>query len=314
VFVACKHGRLFFTYNGGPVFNLSVAPAAVAAQPAVPSGEPGTAVPAVTAPANDEPQDAAAYSRRGAALAARREFTAAIADFNRACELAPREPDYFYERGLAHAGNRQPDAALADLDETLKLKPDHIPALLARAEYRVAAGDPPHAIEDLDAADRSATKEADARLRMAIAYAHVDRLPQAVTQLDAWIAAHDADARMAAALNERCLARTLLDQDLPKALDDCNAALKRSNKKDVESAPLFNSRGLVRLRLGDYQKSIADYDAALGLRARDAWALYGRGVDEKRLGRNPAADADMAAASVIWPAVADAFVKHGIHP
>lgn len=313
VFVASRHSRLFFTYNGGAVFNLSVAPTAVTA-PADAAPSSISPTPAAPEPAKDGPPDAAAFSRRGAALAARREFAAAIADFTRACELAPQEPDYFYERGMAHVGNRQPEAALSDLDRTLKLKPDHIPALLARAEYRVAAGDTPHAIEDLDAADRSASKEADARLRMAIAYARVDRLPQAVVQLDAWIAAHEADARMAAALNERCWIRTLSDQDLPQALDDCNAALKRSDKQDVESARLFNSRGLVRLRLGDYQKSIADYNASLGLNARDAWALYGRGVDEKRLGKNAAADADMAAASAIWPAVGDAFVKHGIHP
>jgi tetratricopeptide (TPR) repeat protein/predicted aspartyl protease len=310
VYVASKHSRLFFTYNGGPVFNLAVTPTVAAAQPeATPATD--AAAPA-SAPA--EAMDAAAYSRRGTAFAARREYAAAIADLTRACELEPDNADYFYERGVAHAENRQPVAALSDLDQTLKMNGEHIPALVARAEIRFAGGDSPHAIEDLDAADRSASKEADARLRMAHAYARVDHLPQAIGQLDLWIAAHQADSRLAEALNERCWVRTLADQDLPKALDDCNSALRMSNKKEVESARLFNSRGLVRLRLGDYQKSIDDYDASIALRPKDAWALFGRGVDEKRLGKSAAADADMASATVIWPAVAEAFVKRGIHP
>ena len=303
VYVTSKRAKLFFTYNGGPVFNLAVLSTSPAVAPAQ----------AENAPA-DEPKDAAEFSRRGTALAARRDFAAAIADLTRAVELAPQEPNYIYERGIANAESGQRAAALADFDQALKLNPEHVPGLVARAEIRLAGGDADHAIEDLDAADRTASKEADARLRMAYGYVRAGRLPQAVAQLDLWIAAHRVDARMVAALNERCLARTLIGDELPKALDDCNAAVKMINKRDLESARPFNSRGLVRLRLGDYKNSIADYDASLAVQPKDAWALYGRGVAEKRLGKTAAADADMAAAGVIWPAVADAFVTHGIHP
>jgi len=53
IYVASKQHKLFFTYNGGAVFNLK------AAMPAPASDVP----PAESAP--DEPKDAAAYSRRG---------------------------------------------------------------------------------------------------------------------------------------------------------------------------------------------------------------------------------------------------------
>lgn len=310
VYVSSKHAKLFFTYNGGPVFNLTVSPAAVAQpEPAAPADAAAQA-----APGAGEPKDAAEFSRRGAALAARREYAAAIADLSRACELAPEEPDYFYERGVAHAENKQPVAALSDFDQAIKLKPDHVPALVARADIRHAGGDAPHAIEDLDRADRVASKEADARLRMAIGYLNMDRLAQARGQLDLWIAAHKADARLGSALNERCWVRTLLGEELPQALDDCNAALNLIDKKAVESARYFDARGLVRLRLGDYPKSLVDYDASLGLMPGNAWALFGKGVDEMRLGKKSEGEADMASARVIWPGIADAFEKHGIHP
>jgi tetratricopeptide (TPR) repeat protein/predicted aspartyl protease len=315
VYVASKQGKLFFTYNGGAVFNLTVAAAPVTAQ----ADATGSASPALPAAAGDTTavdatKAAAEFSRRGTALAARREFVEALADLTRACELAPDVPDYFYERGVAHAENRQPEAALADFDHTIQLKADHVAALVARAELRGTSGGIAQALEDLDAADRAASKEADARLRMGHDYMTAGELPQALTQLDLWIAAHKADARLAVALNERCWVRTLAGQDLPQALVDCNAALNQSDKKGVESARLFNGRGLVRLRLGDYQKSIADYDAALGLGPKDPWALYGRAVDEKRLGKTAAAEADMAAAKGLWPDIDTVFEKHGIHP
>jgi tetratricopeptide (TPR) repeat protein len=169
-------------------------------------------------------------------------------------------------------------------------------------------------MEDLDAADRAASKEADARLRMAYVYAHADRLPEAKAQLDLWVAAHKADARLAAALNERCWVRTLAGQELSQALGDCNDALSLADKKAADSGRLFLSRGLVRLRLGDYQKSLDDFSTSLGLKPQDAWALYGRGVDELRLGKTADGEADLLSAKAVWPGIALAFEKHGIHP
>ncbi|MDP9012985.1 MAG: aspartyl protease family protein [Pseudomonadota bacterium] len=324
LYVASGQHRLYFTYNGGPVFNLNSPPApprasqATSAEPAPPSQPEGNptiasnAAPPASSP--NEPQDAAAYSRRGTAFAARRDFTHAIADLTRACELAPDEPNYFYERGIARLESPEPVAALADFDQAIKLKPDHIPALVVRAEIRLRRNDAAMAIEDLDSADRFASKEADARLRMAEAYLHADVLPQAVAQLDLWIAAHRDDSRLARALNERCWARGLAGQDLPKALDDCNLALRLTGKSNTARSRVLDGRGLVRLRLGDYEKSAADYDESLKLNAKNAWSFYGRGVGKFRRGKTIEGQADMAAATALWPPIADAFQRHGIAP
>lgn len=294
IYVASGQRKLFFTYNGGPVFNLETAATPTQASP--------------------EPKDAAEFSRRGTAFAARRDFEHAISDLTRACELAPQEPNYFYERGVAHWQNGQRGPAMLDFDQSIKLKPDHVPALAARAELQLSEKETPQAVADLDAADRAAGKGSDVRLRMAFSYMRADLAAAAVSQLDLWIAAHGEDARMAGALNERCWARALLGQDLPKALDDCNSALRRIDKTDIIRARALDARGLVRLRLGDYDKSIADYDASLALRPKDAWALYGRGVDKLRRGQTSEAQVDMAAAASVYAPIADTFVKHGIHP
>jgi tetratricopeptide (TPR) repeat protein len=311
IFVASKQHRLFFTYNGGPVFNLATLPApasAAAAPPATAADSPASS----SEPG--EPKDAAEFARRGNAFASRRDFEHAIADLTRACELAPDRPDYFYERGLAWEQSNQPVAALADFGRTIDLMPTHVPALIARAELRLQSRQNPEAIEDLSAADRAAAKEADARLRMASDYTQADLLPQAITQLDSWIAAHGEDARLAQALTQRCWARALTGQDLGKALDDCNAAAKRIDKANPHNATVLNSRGLVRLRLGDYDASIKDFDASLALNAKNGWALYGRGVDKVRRGRVAEGQADMSAAAALSPQIAAAYETRGVTP
>jgi tetratricopeptide (TPR) repeat protein/predicted aspartyl protease len=315
IYVASKQHKLFFTYNGGAVFNLKPSPAPD------PASEPPSAAVAALAPdvppaesAPDEPKDAAAYSRRGTAFAARRDFQHAIADLDRACELAPDEPNYFYERGIARRDSGQPIQALADFDQAIKIKIDHVPALAARAELRLQNGDAVAAVEDLEAADHAAAKEADVRFRLGLDYQHANLMPQSVAQLDMWIAAHGDDARLGRALGNRCWAKALLGQDLKSALKDCDSALGRIGKKNAGSGAILLSRGVVRLRLGDYGKSIADFDAALALGPESAWSLYGRGIAKVRRNQAAQGQADMGAAAAIWPSIADDFAKRGITP
>jgi tetratricopeptide (TPR) repeat protein len=298
IYVATSQHKLYFTYNGGPVFNLTSSPSTKAA----------------TDPAADEPSDAAGFSRRGAAFAARHDYQHAIADFTRACELAPGEADYFYQRGIARWQNEQPDLAAEDFDQALKLKPDDVSALMARAELRLRGKDNAGASTDLDAVDRVSAKEADIRFTLARDYVRADLLPQSVVQYDLWIASHSDDSKLVMALNDRCWLRALSGQDLGDALADCNAALNRSPKDGPINAQIFNSRGMVRLRMGDFDRSIADYDAAIKLQPKYAWAVYGRGLAKLRRGKNSEGQSDIAAAIALRPRIADELKKRGIAP
>jgi tetratricopeptide (TPR) repeat protein len=304
IYVANSREKLYFTYSGGPVFNLTH----LSAPPMGADGPPNLTAEAKNP--SEEPTDAAGFSRRGAAYASRRDFERAIADLTRACELAPNEAKYYYQRGLARSNNHQPELAMADLDQALKLKPDDVYVLLKRAQLHLASGAQPAAVQDLDLAAGLAAKQADVRLEIASTYVHADRLAAAISQFDLWIAAHELDANMATALNGRCWARALLGSELEKALADCNAALDRM----VDSRAFLDSRGLVYLRLGNYDKSIADYDAVLAQQPKSAWSLYGRGLDKLRKGMSAEGKADMAASVAVRPSIADEAAKHGIAP
>jgi tetratricopeptide (TPR) repeat protein/predicted aspartyl protease len=309
IYVANSQHKLYFTYNGGPVFKLD---------PGVPIKT--DAVPALDASPEDAksaspgPGDAADYGRRGAAFAARREFEPALAALTRACELAPDNPEYHYQRGMVYWQMRQAAPAMADFDRALELKPDNVMVRVSRAGLLLQGGDKARAAADLDAAAAAAPREADAHFEIAQLYEGAGLPKSAIAQYDLWIAYHDVDARLPRALNGRCWVRALEGTDLALAKKDCDAALKRADKSTSVYAQFADSRGLVLLRLGEYDKSIADYDASLKINPKNAWSWYGRGVDKLRKQKTAEGEADMAQATALWAGVAEEFKRRGITP
>src|SRR5262249_26284536 len=71
----------------------------------------------------------------------------------------------------------------------------------------------------------------------------------------------------AQAWNDSCWVRAIAGQQLQKALANCNEALRL----EPDYSYALDSRGLTYLRLGQPDKAIADYDAALKIRPNLAW-------------------------------------------
>jgi tetratricopeptide (TPR) repeat protein len=165
-----------------------------------------------------------------------------------------------------------------------------------------------------DAANAAAPKEDAVHFSLAAGYARLGQFPRAIEQYDLWIASHPLDAKLYGALNWRCRARALGGIDLQRALQDCNQALKHAAKSSPFYAEAAYSRGLVWLRLGDYDRSIADYDASLKIAPHDAWSLYGRGIDKVRAKRTSEGEADIAQAKAISADIGDTFGRYGILP
>ena len=310
LYVANSQHKLYFTYNGGPVFNLDTAEDAPGGGPA-PATSPAAAAPAPASGApgdySDEPKDADGFARRGAAFAARMEYVRAIADFTRAIELDPKESKRYYDRAHARFMAKQPALAMADLDKAIELKPDDAKALEARASVRLSDKNIAGAQADFDAAARV---DPPARLAAALALTGSGAFEDAVAEWDQWIAALPKPYRLQEALNGRCWTRALWGKDLDKALADCDAALKLSPRE----AAFLDSRGLVHLRLGQLDASIADYDEALRRNPKVAWSLYGRGLAKHRKGLQAEGDADIRSALVLAPRIEDEAKKYGLTP
>jgi tetratricopeptide (TPR) repeat protein len=302
IYIANSQGKLYFTYNGGPVFNLTSN-----AHAGSDSSEAASASPK---PSPDTAAEAERLAQQGRVESARGELEQAIADLTKACELQPDVAAYFFERGRARLATKQTADALADFRKAIELDPNDVAAHMALAELHRAAKRNDEALAQLDAIDHLIPKDSDQRLELGALYDSVDRSTEAVTQYDLWIAARKTDVRMALALSARCSTRANSGRDLGKALADCNAALRL--------APTYTNalkaRGLVLLRQGRFDRAIADYGAVIKASHHDAWSLYGRGLAELRSGKSGPGRTDLDAATAIDAHIPDAFAKVGLSP
>jgi tetratricopeptide (TPR) repeat protein/predicted aspartyl protease len=327
IFVSNSQHKLYVTYNGGPVFNLAnVVPAPAPRAPEVQSPEgqatqqtpgdqptphPPEAVAGVVA---DVVGDAAEYARLGGALASRHEFERALADFSKAIELDPNEPEYRSARAKIYMQTGQVPLALADLDGVLALKPEFIEAYVSRAQIRLGQKNNAGALSDLDAAAALAPPQGDVRFALGQLYAGGQNFGAAIKQWDLWIDSHPVDARFPGALAERCYWKALQNQDLSSGLSDCNRALALIDMRNPDNAGVWANRGMVRLRQGAYDKAISDFDDTLKKQPKNVRALYGRGVAKIRQSKVKDGESDIDAAVRLSPKIKENLQAFGIGP
>jgi tetratricopeptide (TPR) repeat protein/predicted aspartyl protease len=297
VFVSNAMHVMYLTYEGGPLFGLGPKRAV--------TGD-GKAIDLTDKEA--EPTTAEGFSRRGAAAASNRKFDAALADFDKAIALAPGEGRYFYQRALARLEAKRRPEGLADLDKAIALAPNDADARLTRAGIRLGDKEDGSALEDVKAADALLAASSDKRLAVAAMYDRLDMPDQALPNYDKWLKSHPEDHSRASAFNGRCWARAQLNQDLDKALSDCNEALGR----EPHNPAFLDSRGLVRLRQGQLKQALADYDAVLTIEPLNAWSLYCRAIVEAKLGQADKAQTDRETALKITSRVAQRAKKIGL--
>lgn len=322
VFVAYSQRKIYFTYNGGPLFDLHLPGATPQATGA--TGEQ---------PYADTPTDTDGFRRQGMAYAAMQQFDLALADLTRACALAPKDADAHYDRGLIYRVKGQFKPALQDFTAAITLQPGDIDARLARAGllHSHPDTDPTAAADiksDLDTISRLSSPAAPVRLALAEQYSAAGDYPAAMDQLAQWLSHHRVPGDQITGLNERCWLRATSDRELTQALNDCNEALNLRTDLRMDSPEEFgtlmrasaddpgvlDSRALVYLRLGRLEDAIHDYDSALHTNPAMPTSLYGRGLAELRSGETALGQADLAAAKKLDKGVAKQFSDMGLTP
>ena len=136
-----------------------------------------------------------------------------------------------------------------------------------------------------------------------VAYKNKGNYDRAIEDYDKSI---DLQPAYAAAWNNRSVAHAIVGR-LDAALADCNESLRLKSQPAV-----LDTRGLVYLKMGEIDKAIADYDAALNGDPKLAGSLYGRGLAKRKRGDAAGADLDIAAAKALRPTIADEFAKYGV--
>ena len=211
----------------------------------------------------DEQPDPDALARRGEASAARHDFEHALADLSKAVELRPDDPEYLFQRALIYRQSGQ--AALARRTSTMCSRSIGIFCALTCP------------------ARKSASMRKMSKGRLPISMPWIDWLQSKPTYGTCWPNAtkRRIDFRRQShnmiygfrtiRSTQRGLWRwrgvagraPLKTKISPRGLADCNKALSIADKKNPNYAHLFENRGLLELRQANYDKAIADFDAAL---------------------------------------------------
>jgi tetratricopeptide (TPR) repeat protein len=146
IYVSIDNDRMYFTYNGGPVFARNVEAKAEAAAPAASPVADGLT--------------ADALFRRGTAFLARRDVEAALADLDRACWIDSHHDDVkvsaarnsrCWDRMQA---NVELDQAVADCDDAIDDESDDASFRDSRGWLRLRLNQPARAKADFDRALR----------------------------------------------------------------------------------------------------------------------------------------------------------------
>jgi len=170
-------------------------------------------------------------------------YDRAIEDCSRAIALDATKANYFVSRGNAYNKKPDYDRAMSDYDQAIRLDANNVSAYLGRCSVFIDKANYGSAIESCDQALKRQPNNQSAR-------------------------------------NNRCWARAIQgpQEQLKQALDDCDEAL-RLRPNDPYA---FDSRGFVYLKMGDFEKAIADYDQSIMLGGERAGSLYGRGLRNLR--------------------------------
>jgi predicted aspartyl protease/tetratricopeptide (TPR) repeat protein len=321
VYIARSQGKVYFTYNGGRIFEL---PSAKARD--------------VAAAIDSAPSTVDGHLDRGRALLNAARYPEALAEFDAAIALDAKSQRAWSERAIAHAWLVDPAAATdADRADTLGA-PDVMAArargLLAantgdvagaRAAFRRAlalspndafslrylfrldleAGDADAAARDLELLkQRQPPKSVELQVDRIVLQHRQARDAEARRSLDAL----EAELRSADELNSVCYNLAVEGIYLERALADCDASLK-SRPGD---AATLDSRGFVLMRLGRNAEALDAYNTALAAQPKEFNSLYGRGLVEARLGRTDDSARDIRAALAGRPYLRQAFDDMGV--
>ena len=254
----------------------------------------------------EKPDDAERYTNRAWFLEKIYEYEAAVADLDKALELAPGA-DTLLWRARLHEELSDDDLALADINAALEIEPGSAAAIRQLAELKASTGSREEALALIEERASDGGQERSGYLMLQAQLLSEDgRTDEAITLLDEAIASQPGNPAL---LNSRCWLKGTRNVSLDTALKDCTKSIELSENP----AAALDSRAMVYFRMGRFEDALADLDGALDHEPGQSASLFLRGIVRKRMG-DKRGDEDLAAARTMAPRVDEDYAEYGIKP
>src|SRR5437870_10728144 len=212
------------------------------------------------------PKDDAPYYNRAQARRLKNDTAGASADYTRAIELGSTNPAAYNNRGNARAENNDRDDAIADYTRAIELKPDYARAYYNRAVLKKEKGDKAGAKADFKTAEKLDPELASEE---SAADSKNDRLSPS----PAPPASEESDEDPI----ERGIEKAKKG-DMDGALADFNRAIEL----DPKNAAAYYNRASAKMLKQDAAGAIADYTRVIELDPKNVGAYNNRGILKAR--------------------------------
>ena len=250
------------------------------------------------------PKDAAAYNNRGNAKDDLGDHAAAIEDFSQAIALNSKDAVAYYNRGNAKFRSGEHAAAVEDFSQAIALNSKDAATYYNRGVAKGHLGDYAGAIENFDEAIKINPEYVETYNNRGVAKGHLGDLAAAIEDFSQAIMLNP---KYADAYNNRGIAKGHLG-DHAAAVEDFSQAIELN----PEYAKAYNNRGIAKGRLGDHAAAIEDFNQTIALNPKDAEAYNNRGNAKGRLGDHAAAVEDFSQAIALNPKYAKAYYNRGV--
>ncbi len=248
--------------------------------------------------------DLSAINRRAEFFLSVYDWASALKNYDTLIERSPSAGLYLARASVLESLGRI-DAAIADVRTSFDLQPDNSTAFyLARMlAYRGQEEEAETLLADLPVNDAERGTYADT---LATVSGLRGDTASGLAALAREVANKPQNGDL---LNSDCWYRGLFNVGLEGAVEQCTRAVEHS----AQTAPVLDSRAMVRYRLGQMDAALADLNAALAQSPGLAPSLYLRGVIKLEKG-DKAGRRDIDNALRISPTLASLYAKHGVKP
>lgn len=231
-----------------------------------------------------------------------RQWDAALADLNKALELAASVDNYL-ERADVYVKLGRFDDALADAEQAFELAGNPEAAALV-ADLLAMSGRGDEALDLLDSLGLSGDEAVDTLVLWSELSGFAGRQHEAWEKLEEMLADRPDDVAL---LNSKCWVAGIWSLKLDEVSPVCDEAARLSG----QSAATIDSRAMVRFRLGELDAARKDLDLALSKAPGQAESRYLRGIIRLKLGDKEGRE-DLIKAKRISPEIEDRYKAFGI--